>query len=211
MANFISHKSPEQLDVLDISWESFPSIIVGYNHPGLRNILFLQTASNESKHDLAKKRTLHKRIWSPMGHFKPKKSNKAGSKSRSWLWRARYKKAFLLRSEPKSQPGTIQLFQKANDRSWKNVYVVIRSNRMFMYKDKKVATEVSYNPHWLDLWSWNCHAIWLHCCCSLLSFFLSFIHSESSINGRDPRALGRKLRGCGGWLHQTEERVPHQD
>ena len=31
------------------------------------------------------------------------------------------------------------LFQKATDRSWKTVYVVLRSNALFMYRDKRAA------------------------------------------------------------------------
>ena len=33
--------------------------------------------------------------------------------------------------------------KKATDRSWKTVYVVLKTHAMLMYKDKKVATEVT--------------------------------------------------------------------
>ncbi len=32
--------------------------------------------------------------------------------------------------------------QKAHDRSWRQVYVVLRSQALLMYKDKKMALEV---------------------------------------------------------------------
>ncbi len=35
--------------------------------------------------------------------------------------------------------------QKAHDRSWRQVYVVLRSQALLMYKDKKMALEVRIN------------------------------------------------------------------
>ena len=37
--------------------------------------------------------------------------------------------------------SVLYALQKATDRSWKTVYVVLRSNAMFMYRDKKTAHE----------------------------------------------------------------------